>query len=57
MTNTEIPLAVPLAAWILLLAAADIAVPQPRIRAHPTTYCNPMNLDYAFIPAGHTDVT
>jgi len=45
------PLAIPLLVFlIILLLANPVASSQPNIRPVPTTYCNPLNLDYAFVP-------
>ncbi len=54
MNNPQfVPDFIVLAAIVMLVQGASA---QTRIRDHPTTYCNPMNLDYAFIPPGHTNV-
>lgn len=42
--------------WLLFLAIVQLGCERPDIswRNPPTTYCNPLNLDYAFIPSRHT---
>jgi xylan 1,4-beta-xylosidase len=40
--------------WIILALAACTTKGPVAYRDVPTTYCNPMNLDYAYVPSTHT---
>lgn len=40
--------------WLFLLLFPISLAAQPNWREAPATYCNPLNLDYAYIPSRHT---
>jgi xylan 1,4-beta-xylosidase len=44
-------------AGLLLAANVSQSSGKSGARSTPTTYCNPLNLDYAFIPPGHKSAT